>query len=237
MLGTSVSVYGLFTWGNIGTLTATYTLDGGTPVVGTYLVTTSSQEYIDGNLERSNFRFFLLDSLSAGNHTLVINVTQCQNHTFVFDFVTYTPSFSNLASMPSLVFTPPASTSAPALTTASHVSPTASLASQTSASSRHTPVGTIVGGAVGGLGLLALVFIPLIVFWLRRRKAEENLNLPSPFGLASEGRPESVSLVHLSVFLMELYSLGLIHRFEHSFTCSIGGTNTLKLKLKPFPFV
>ena len=195
-LGTSVAVYGIFTWANLGILSATYTLDGGTPVVGPYPVTTSSVEYVNGALEKANFRFFLLDTLSAGDHTLVINVTQCLNHTFIFDYITYTPSFSNLASMPSLVFTAPASTSASASPTASHVS-------QTSAGSKHTPVGAIVGGVVGGL--LALVFIPLIVFWLRRRKAQENI--PSPFGLASEGKPESVSLVHLSAFLMELYSL------------------------------
>ena len=186
MLGTSVSVYGLFTWGNIGTLAATYTLDGGTPVALTYPVTTNSPEYVDGNLEKPNFRFFLLDTVSAGDHTLVINVTQCLNHTFIFDYITYTPLFSNLASMPSLVFTAP---------------PTAS-------GSRHTPVGAIVGGVVGGL--LALVFIPLIlVFWLRRRKAKENLNLPSSFGLDSEWIAESVSLVHLFAFLLGLlYSFG-----------------------------
>ena len=61
-------------------------------------------------------------------------------------------------------------------------------------------MGAIVGGVVGGL--LALVLIPLIVFWLRRRKAKENLNL------TSEGKLESVSLVHLSASFKELYSLG-----------------------------
>jgi len=123
--------------------------------------------------------------MSAGDHTLVINVTQCLNHTFIFDYITYTPSFPNLASMPSLVFTAPASTSA-------------------SASSKHAPVGAIVGGVVGGL--LALVVIPLIVFWLRRRKKAKE-NLARPFGLASEGIPESASLLYSSAFLMELYSL------------------------------
>ena len=82
--------------------------------------------------------------------------------------------------MPTLVFTPPASTSA---------------------SASHTRVGAIVGGVIGGL--VALVLIPLIIFfWLRRRKSKENLNLES------EGKPESVSLVHLSAFLMGLYLLG-----------------------------
>ena len=101
--------------------------------------------------------------------------------------------------MPNLVFTPPASTSASA-PTASNVSPTEPLVSQTSAGSSQKPVGAIVGGVVGGL--LALVLIPLIVFWLRRRMAKENLNL------TSEEKLESVSLVHLSAFFKELYSLG-----------------------------
>ena len=61
-------------------------------------------------------------------------------------------------------------------------------------------MGAIVGGVVGGL--LALVLIPLIVFWLRRRMAKENLNR------TSEEKLESVSLVHLSAFFKELYSLG-----------------------------
>ena len=130
-------------------------------------------------MEKPNFRFFLLDTLSASNHTLVINVTECLNHTFIFDYITYTPSFSSLASMPTLVFTAP---------------PTAS------AGSGHAQVGAIVGGVVGGL-LALLVYMALMVFWLRRRKAKKNLNLPS------EERPESVSPFHLSAFLMELYSL------------------------------
>ena len=128
--------------------------------------------------------------MSAGDHTLVINVTQCINHTFIFDYITYTPSFSNLASMPSLVFTSPASTSA-------------------SASSKHAPVGAIVGGVIGGL--LVLVVIPLIIFWLRRRrKAKENL--ATPFGLASEGKPESASLLYLSAFLTVLSGFWFLDR-------------------------
>jgi len=60
-------------------------------------------------------------------------------------------------------------------------------------------VGAIVGSVVGGL--LALVFIPLLFFWLRRRKARENI--ASPFGVSQEGRPESTSLVHVSTFLKD----------------------------------
>ena len=172
----SVAVYGIFEWGNLGTLAATYTIDGGTPIAASYSITTSSSNYVNDFLENSNFPFVLLDSLPAGDHTLVINVTQCLNHTFIFDYITYTPSFSNLASMPSLVYTARASTSPSA-------SPTALPPFQESTGSKQTSVGAIVGGVVGGL--LALFFIHLLVLWLGRRKA----------------KPEGVSLVHFSAFL------------------------------------
>ena len=101
--------------------------------------------------------------------------------------------------MPSLVYTPPASASASA-------SPTAS---QKSAGSKHTPVGAIVGGVIGGL--LALVFIPLIVLWLRRRKADPEENVASPFSLSNEAKPEGTSrsrfLVSQGVLLAEFWSL------------------------------
>jgi hypothetical protein len=91
----------------------------------------------------------------------------------------YTPSFSNLASMPSLV---------------------TSASAQKSAGVKPTPVGAIVGGAV--VGLLALVFIPLLVLWLRRRKAKKNL--ASPFDLS---KPEGRSLIHCPAFLEDFFSL------------------------------
>jgi hypothetical protein len=178
-------VYGIFEWGNVGTLAATYTIDGGKPVAASYPITTSSSNYVNNYLENSNFPFVFFDSLPAGDHTLVVNVTQCLNHTFIFDYIIYTPSFSNLASMPSLVYRAPASTAASA---------------QKSAGLKPTPVGAIVGGAV--VGLLALFFIPLLVLWLRRRNS--NKNLASPFDLSKlEGTP----LIHFPAFLEEFFSL------------------------------
>ena len=176
--GTSIAVYGIFSWGNLGTLAATYTIDGGTPISASHTVIKTSTGYVNGALENSNFLFALLDSLSAGDHTLVINVTQCLNHTFIFDYITYTPSFSSLASMPSLVYTAATSTSASPSPTASHVL-------QKSAGSKQTPVGAIVG-VIGGL--LALFFISLVVLWLRRRKAKEKVT--SPFDLSNEAKAE-----------------------------------------------
>ena len=71
-IGTSVIVYGIFSWAQIGNLTATYTLDG-TSTTGTYFVTTSSPQFTKKFEEESNYILFSSDPLSAGGHTLVIN--------------------------------------------------------------------------------------------------------------------------------------------------------------------
>jgi hypothetical protein len=177
-------VYGVFSWANLGTLSATYTIDGGVTIAGSYPVTTSSPEYINGVMAISNFQFVTFDSLSAGDHTLVIKLTQCKNHTFAFDYITYTPSFANLASMPSFVPSAPTSSASGVVSTTPYsgpasvsskagASPTASHASQQSAlGSKQTPVGSIVGGVVGVL--LAFSLITFIFFWLRRRKLSRN---------------------------------------------------------------
>ena len=176
-------MYGLFSWANLGTLSATYTIDGGVTIAGSYPVTTSSPEYINGIMAISNFQFVTFDSLSAGNHTLVIKLTQCDNHAFAFDYITYTPSFPNLSSMPGFVPSAPASTPGAASTTTNYgptlisskagASPTTSQASQPSElGSKQTPVGSIVGG-VGGV-LVAFALIAFLFFWLRRRKLKKN---------------------------------------------------------------
>ena len=175
-------MYGLFSWANLGTLSATYTIDGGVTIAGSYPVTTSSPEYINGIMAISNFQFVTFDSLSAGNHTLVIKLTQCDNHAFAFDYITYTPSFPNLSSMPGFVPSAPASTPGAASTTTNYgptlisskagASPTTSQASQPSAQgSKQTPVRSIIGVVVGGL---ALALIAFLFVWLRRRKLKKN---------------------------------------------------------------
>lgn len=177
--GTSLAVYGVFSWANLGILGATYTIDGGVSVAGSYPVTTSSPQYIDGVGAISNFLFVTFDNLSTGEHTLVIRLLQCENKAFAFDYITYTPSFANLASMPG--FVPSASTSSglvptygsTSVSSNAGASPTTSQASQQSAlGTKKTPVGSIVGGVVGAL--LAFALIAFLFFWLRRRKQQKN---------------------------------------------------------------
>ena len=117
-------------------------------MAGSYPVTTSSIEYVNGVQAIANFLFVSFDSLAAGDHTLVITLTQCVNHEFALDYITYSPSFASLASMPSLAFT---------TQTASYYS-------------KKSAVGTIVSGVFGGLMVFA--FMAFLCFWLRRRKSK-----------------------------------------------------------------
>jgi hypothetical protein len=151
--------------------------------LGSYIVITSTTRYLLGYREDGNFKFASLESLSAGDHdhTLVINITQCLNHTFIFDYITYSPSFANLASMPSLAFTASASHSSP--TTSQGPGQTTSQGPRQSAGSKVTLVGPAVGGAVGGL--LALT---LLTLWLRRRRMSKG-NLVVPFDNLPKGAP------------------------------------------------
>ena len=153
-------------------------------------------------MEDSNFPFAVFDGLSAGDHTLVINVTQCLNHTFIFDYITYSPSFANLASMPNLDFalsasgttSTSASRSGAGAPTASQVSPTAtSQVPQKSTGSNVTLVGAAVGGSVGGL--LVLVFLTL---WLWRRRTPKE-NLVRPFDDLRKGSGTFLVCIHFSI--------------------------------------
>jgi len=154
-LGTSASVYGIFSWANLGVLSATFTLDGDA-LSQSYSVTTSTPSHVNNDGEAVNFLLFSSDNLSAGDHTLVMNITRCDNQAFIFDYITYTPSFSSLSTMPS------PSTS---------VSPTAPTGIRNTSSDRNSPTGAIVGGILGGLLLIALIAILLLS---QRRRQRSN---------------------------------------------------------------
>jgi hypothetical protein len=140
-------------WANLGTVSASYTLDGAT-TSQTYPVTTSSSKYQDNTNGQYNFLLYSNTSLTAGDHTLVVNVAKCVNQTFIFDYLTYEPSFSTLATMPNLTL--PASTNGTSLHTATI----------------STPVGAIVGGVLGGLVLLFLLIGAFL--WFQKRKSQED---------------------------------------------------------------
>ncbi|KJA14836.1 hypothetical protein HYPSUDRAFT_59168 [Hypholoma sublateritium FD-334 SS-4] len=99
--GTSISIYGIFSWTNIGVISATYTLDGKAESLS-YPVTSSSAEHLTEDGDATNFLFYEKNNLSAGAHTLVLNITDLENNAFNLDFITYAPSFSTSATMPAL---------------------------------------------------------------------------------------------------------------------------------------
>lgn len=164
--GSAVSVYSVFDWSALGSVTVTYTLDN-TPQTITHAVTPQTEQYLAGVLQRENTLLFASNSsLTAGNHTLTIEVQGNTNGSaLVLDYLLYTPAFQTLAAKPNLVPTvsgSPTTSSIPAGTGISGGSgPTTAPGDRNS-----TPVGAIAGGVVGGVAVLALL---LIFFFYRKR--------------------------------------------------------------------
>lgn len=82
--------------------------------------------------------------IQPGNHTVTIQVAECNGQTLIIDYVLYTPSFSTLATMPNL-----SGWSFPRPPT------------------KPNRTGAIVGGVIGGLALV--IFGCLLLVWARRR--------------------------------------------------------------------
>jgi hypothetical protein len=173
-IGTSVVVYGIFSWAQIGNLTAIYTLDG-TSTIETYSVTTSSPQFVKKFKEQSNYILFSSDPLAAGAHTLVINITQCVNQIFILDYITYTPSFSTLTSMPNLTNLPTTTFKSGYSSATSSGSPhsvtNGSQVNQSNIERKKILIGAIVGGVLGGI--LFFVLIAFLLGYLRRNRAHD----------------------------------------------------------------
>ncbi|EDR08283.1 uncharacterized protein LACBIDRAFT_327392 [Laccaria bicolor S238N-H82] len=158
--GTSATIYGIMDWNSTGTLSAAYTLDNvTTPQI--YTISKSSPEYLNNDGQQSNFLFYSFDSIPAGNHTLVVNITACVNQTFIFDYLTYTPSFSSLGTMPNLT------------------TQTSSASSTTSSPSTPLPIGGIVGGVLGGLALLFAIAAIILLMRRKRSRKQKNDGVPA----------------------------------------------------------
>jgi len=148
--GKSAAVYGIFTWSNLGLISLTLTLDG-EPTYQSYRVEANTPQFVSELGQQQNFIFYNYDFLESGDHTLIVNVTDCINQTFAFDFLTYTPTFSTLASMPNLTQGTTGGSSG-------------------YQSSRKNSAGIVAGGIIGGI-LLVLLFASIFIF-RRRRKAK-----------------------------------------------------------------
>ncbi|KAF9474029.1 hypothetical protein BDN70DRAFT_936975 [Pholiota conissans] len=181
--GTSVSVYGIFSWANIGSISVTYTLDG-VDAAQSYPVTSSSPQHVSGDGEASNFLFYSNDNLSSSAHTLILKITDIENQIFALDYVVYSPSFSSFATMPNLTSVSTTTTStfpnsgSVTTPTFSGITTTTTQASSSQTANMNTkssPIGAIIGGVVGGL--VVLVFGVFIFFCVRRRQSKGGVHL------------------------------------------------------------
>lgn len=152
--GSSAAIYGIFTWSNLGLISLTFTLDGQS-LSQNYRVQADTPQFVSELGQQQNFLFYSYDFLESRNHTLVVNVTACVNQTFAFDFLTYTPSFSTLASMPNLT---QGSTGAN---------------NGWQSNGKRSSTGIVVG-AIAGVVLLVLFFALIFIFRRRRRSKGRN---------------------------------------------------------------
>lgn len=140
LLGNSIAVYGVLA--NTvpdGNLSTTYTVDGKATTLS--LPTGSVQPIPMSELIQTN--------LTAGQHTLVINITSVSAGQYMgIDFLTYNATFDSISSISASV-------------------PSASATSTASNSEPSKPVGAIVGGVIGGVALFAVLLSLLL---LKRRR-------------------------------------------------------------------
>ncbi|KAG6911317.1 hypothetical protein DXG01_002156 [Tephrocybe rancida] len=87
--GSNVSVYGIMSWANIGSITTRYALDS-KETTRTYRIQSNSPDPLDGF--ENNFLLFSAGHLDDGPHNLSIQVTDCQNVALILDYVVYTSS-------------------------------------------------------------------------------------------------------------------------------------------------
>ncbi|KAF8648992.1 hypothetical protein AX16_006106 [Volvariella volvacea WC 439] len=149
-VGTSVSLYGIFDWSEIGSFFVDYSIDGA-PI--TDFESDSGPSPSPNTRELPNYPLFSLHNLAPGQHTLALTVRTIRNQTLIVDYATYKPSFSSTRDMPVL----------------------GPFASAHATSSKDKHVGAIVGAVVGGV---ALVVIGSLVAWLliRRRRLNREKN-------------------------------------------------------------
>ncbi|KAJ4495371.1 hypothetical protein C8R41DRAFT_918815 [Lentinula lateritia] len=163
--GSNISVYGVFEWTATGSVGVDFTLDG---------ITTSSSLSVPvgtaiSHPEIPNYLHFSSGTLKAGNHNLVMSITQSDgNQSFVLDYLTYEPSFSSLVEKPN--FTSPASP----VSSGSESSPSASNTGVPVAVTHKRNVKAILGGAIGGVLGVVLIFVVLRFFLLHRRIQKTN---------------------------------------------------------------
>ncbi|KAJ7572280.1 hypothetical protein C8J56DRAFT_990919 [Mycena floridula] len=171
--GSSLSLYGVFDWDQLGSYELTSTIDDELPVSKTFDARNGLNP--DEFQQQTNFLLFSTGELEAGNHTATFTLSKCDNQTFIVDYITYKPSFSSLSTMPNLT----------GLTFPFDV-PTGGSSSPTNPSlpTPHNPanstshIAPLVAGLVGGLALLSCLIL-LLIWWHRRQKNRPSIPVTS----------------------------------------------------------
>ncbi|KAG6810395.1 hypothetical protein H0H92_012057 [Tricholoma furcatifolium] len=141
--GTSISVYSVFDYASIGNMDVDFTVDG-TTHSQSFTVSTTTPGYKEGIGHRGNILLFTSTGLSAGTHTLKVELTSNSGMTLALDYFLYTPSFDTLAALEG-VNTATITTSSPSTSTAAASSSTdasSSLSSLPAGQSSSSSTGT-----------------------------------------------------------------------------------------------
>jgi hypothetical protein len=152
-----VAIYGIYDFSNLGKLTLSFTMDSQS-LSYTYQVTPTTPKFINEQGQEPNFKFHSFDFLTAGEHTLVVNVTECANQTFRFDYLTYVPGFEKVSDMPTDLLTWASGGGSGSGSTGG------------GGGGGKTSIGVVVGSVVAALAGSVLLGV-LVFFLLRRRKS------------------------------------------------------------------
>ena len=126
-------------------MNVTFSLDGVTSYTF-YDILPVVENFLDGVIQPNFPLYTSPDGMTAGAHTLVVEVVACENLTLTVDYFTYTPS---------------GTVSSPATE---------------STSSRKSHAGAIAGGIVGGLVFLVLTALILDCVRRRKRQLRRNFS-------------------------------------------------------------
>ncbi|KAF9529092.1 hypothetical protein CPB83DRAFT_765783 [Crepidotus variabilis] len=148
----SIGVYGVFSWSQVGSLSMEFSIDGN-PQKKDFVVTADTPQLKSEVGQEQNFLFYSFDFLLPGVHTLTVNVTDCQNLAFSFDYLTYAPNFATLSAMPDV-----------GIAASDDDGTSGDGDSEKTKSSK----GVIIGAVIAAVALLLL--ITGSAFFLRRRK-------------------------------------------------------------------
>ncbi|TFK19562.1 hypothetical protein FA15DRAFT_173029 [Coprinopsis marcescibilis] len=162
-LGNSVAIYGVYSRFQRGSFDLTFTIDDGPPELktfttpGLYVNETSPQppSPTEQSIWLPHWQLVEFVSLGPGEHIITVNLTSLENHEFIFDYLTYSPSFPDLASKP--------------IFNVSELAPTPFIPPAPSAPG--LPLPAILGGVLGGACTLIIAFGFVFFFVKRKRPA------------------------------------------------------------------